>query len=427
MVEQKILEEFVSELKPEAKENNKTYSAIVSKIDKEGTVWVRVAGSDKDTPTALVGAEVKKGDAVNVEWRNNKLYIASNYSNPAAGVVRVGAVEQAAQLAHEAANNAVLDAGRAKEAADSASASAQVAQDSIKSVVQGATTVEKAVSVMQTALEAVVDYDPVMDTTKEYFWHDANGAHVLGTSGDYRADIKSTGMNIVDTSTENAVATFGTETSIKTSDGTELAHFGYDLGTSQSGTAVAPYYTFGIRESGSVVGNYSVAEGSETTASGNVSHAEGYITTANGMYSHAEGWSTIANGTNSHAEGGETTASGDSSHAEGYETIASGNFSHTQNRGTVATEASQTVIGKYNKATRSGSGTESDPYIYTDVGNYAFIIGNGTADNARSNALTVTWDGNVELALDTTAVSGTTDGDLYAAIVALGWQNDVIV
>lgn len=28
--------------------------------------------------------------------------------------------------------------------------------------------------------------------------------------------------------------------------------------------------------------------------------------------------------------------------------------------------------------------------------------------------------------LDTTAASGTTDGDLYAAIVALGWQNDVI-
>lgn len=28
--------------------------------------------------------------------------------------------------------------------------------------------------------------------------------------------------------------------------------------------------------------------------------------------------------------------------------------------------------------------------------------------------------------LDTSAASGTVDGDLYAAIVALGWQNDVI-
>lgn len=33
-------------------------------------------------------------------------------------------------------------------------------------------------------------------------------------------------------------------------------------------------------------------------------------------------------------------------------------------------------------------------------------------------------DGMLEL--DTTAPSGTVDGDLYAAIVALGWQNDVI-
>ena len=31
------------------------------------------------------------------------------------------------------------------------------------------------------------------------------------------------------------------------------------------------------------------------------------------------------------------------------------------------------------------------------------------------------------MALDTTAQAGTTDGDLYADIVALGWGSDVIV
>lgn len=30
------------------------------------------------------------------------------------------------------------------------------------------------------------------------------------------------------------------------------------------------------------------------------------------------------------------------------------------------------------------------------------------------------------ISLDTTAPAGTTDGDLYRAITALGWQNDVI-
>ena len=33
---------------------------------------------------------------------------------------------------------------------------------------------------------------------------------------------------------------------------------------------------------------------------------------------------------------------------------------------------------------------------------------------------------NLKLGLDTTAASGTTDGDLYAAIVSLGWQSEVI-
>lgn len=71
--------------------------------------------------------------------------------------------------------------------------------------------------------------------------------------------------------------------------------------------------------------------------------------------------------------------------------------------------------------------------------NHAFEIGNGgyiidfTNDEYYrdeediSDAFAVTWDGNVELALDTTASSGITDANLYDAIVALGWQDDVII
>lgn len=73
---------------------------------------------------------------------------------------------------------------------------------------------------------------------------------------------------------------------------------------------------------------------------------------------------------------------------------------------------------------------------------HAFAIGNGEYnisfnekeeeiiarnENNASNAFSVTWDGNVEMALDTTALSGTIDGDFYAAITALGWEGDVIV
>ena len=136
------------------------------------------------------------------------------------------------------------------------------------------------------------------------------------------------------------------------------------------------------------------AEGSNTQANGIDSHAEGYSTQANGLNSHAEGSGTIAGGAYSHAEGSNTQANGIDSHAEGYTSIASGNeshaegdntqaigdASHSQNLGTLAHGEAQTAIGKYN--------------INNIDDDLAFIIGNGTANNARSNAFTVDWDGN---------------------------------
>lgn len=49
--------------------------------------------------------------------------------------------------------------------------------------------------------------------------------------------------------------------------------------------------------------------------------------------------------------------------------------------GTIAKSARQTVVGEYNVA--------------DDEGKYAFIVGNGASDEARSNAFAVTWDGTM--------------------------------
>ena len=156
--------------------------------------------------------------------------------------------------------------------------------------------------------------------------------------------------------------------------------------TNLSTDLFSTYYSFGRRKEGSNIGADSIAEGVFVTASGITSHAEGTATSAIGNYSHTEG-----NG---------VSAIGDFSHAEGNATIASGHGSHTQNIGTIALEDYQTVIGKYNAATVSGQGTASSPYTYSNVGNYAFIIGNGTNNTTatRSNALTVDWNGNVNIA-----------------------------
>jgi hypothetical protein len=128
MVNDIAVQDFVNAIKEEPTDTNTTYNATVSRVDKEGVVWVNLHGSDKETPTASTSSEVKKGDSVNVNWRNNKLYIGGNYSNPSAGVTRVANVEQDAANALTAAENAEQDAARAHEAAEQAEASAEEAK-----------------------------------------------------------------------------------------------------------------------------------------------------------------------------------------------------------------------------------------------------------------------------------------------------------
>lgn len=49
---------------------------------------------------------------------------------------------------------------------------------------------------------------------------------------------------------------------------------------------------------------------------------------------------------------------------------------------------------------------------------------NATYIANHATAIGLLQDGEIDL--DTTAAAGTTDGDLYGAITALGWENDVI-
>lgn len=134
-------------------------------------------------------------------------------------------------------------------------------------------------------------------------------------------------------------------------------------------------------------GQYSHAEGVSTTAVGEGSHAEGFYTSASGKYSHAEGNQTTAQGECAHAEGAVGAAKGFGSHSEGFsclaivnyshaegrETYANGQYSHTEGWGTITTASYQHVSGTYNSTSS------------TDL----FQIGNGTADNARSNIVEV--------------------------------------
>ena len=185
-----------------------------------------------------------------------------------------------------------------------------------------------------------------------------------------------------------------------------------------NGSATGSVRTVGsaAEDANYTMGTNAVAEGSETKASGVESHAEGYQTvasnyeshaegsgtTASGIHAHAEGRLTVASGENSHAEGQNTTASEVNAHAEGAATTASGRYSHVEGMYTIANHHSQHVFGQYNIADPSAAAASAK-------GNYVEIVGNGTANNARSNARTLDWDGNETLSGTLTLKKGSAD------------------
>jgi hypothetical protein len=115
------------------------------------------------------------------------------------------------------------------------------------------------------------------------------------------------------------------------------------------------------------------------------------------------------------------SASGDYSVAMGYGTAANSTVSSAMGNGTIANGIAQSVRGRYN--------VEDDVTILPYGGAYADIVGNGTSNSNRSNAYALTWYGDAHYALDTRNVSAAPADDraLYAAIVALGWESEVIV
>ena len=142
-------------------------------------------------------------------------------------------------------------------------------------------------------------------------------------------------------------------------------------------------------------GDYSHAEGYSTSASGNYSHSEGYYTEATGFYSHAEGFYTDATNNYSHAEGHYTESSNYASHAEGYYTKASGLYSHSEGYYTIAASNHSHAEGSHTIASSDYQHVEGKYNIKDANSKYAHIIGNGTSDSDRSNALTVDWNGTI--------------------------------
>lgn len=225
-----VIQEFMESIKTDPEKKQQVYSAIVSRIDPEGTIWVFVAGSNKETPTASTSASVKSGDVVNVMWQNNKLYIAGNYTDPSSGITRVRQVEQAANTAREAANNAVADAGRARAAAEEAETTANsvrgiavdaqtnagIAKTAADKAVKDLSQVENVVGVVNWIAEhgtMTSQAGETFDSSKVYFVVDPDGDYHIGSThysvvqNPVAEDIDSYYLLSIDESVQNYVTT----------------------------------------------------------------------------------------------------------------------------------------------------------------------------------------------------------------------------
>lgn len=153
--------------------------------------------------------------------------------------------------------------------------------------------------------------------------------------------------------------------------------FDFGTGTTFSSTYSNPAFNFGSNNR--VKGENAAAFGLECKADGNWSFATGDVVSATGAAAFACGEMTTASGNCSLVTGSYNKAIGYYSLAGGYHSTASGYRSIAFGNYVGAQGANQLVIGKYN-------------LLMDDE--MAFIIGNGTSNNDRNNALEIDTDGN---------------------------------
>lgn len=250
----------------------------------------------------------------------------------------------------------------------------------------------------------------IADSTAQYFWFTSSGtdtgAHISEvTKAQFIASpsggnllARSNGIAVRDGLTELAsfsasgvdinnggasVANFGTTARVGKADtrhvevnddglqvyagsSTVMANIGYGSTNTGSGMGNAPYFTLGIRGSGSTIGNRSFAMGSNTIASGTYSFVGGTTVSESGSTTFSRA----------------STASGDFSFAFGAGCLASDTNTAAFGTATTARWRNQFVVGKYNEPTSisTSSGAEHD----------IFTVGNGGSDSSRKTTFAVT-------------------------------------
>lgn len=269
----------------------------------------------------------------------------------------------------------VAEIQNAKEAANTAADAANAAATSAKEDVKNAlsvvdTVIKEAKSATNGARYAEADAVATANTIKK-----------AAEAGDFNGKDGTTPVRGVDYWTDEDKDEIGVERG--TGSGSVQMRNTNSITAPAGGSTVHPEPE-STTDAPNATGVGAFAIGGGTVASGDASSAEGVLSTASATASHAEGAGVAATGDASHAEGFYTEAGGAYSHAEGYGTVAAGAASHAGGFINKTSAPYSTVIGKYGE-------------ILGADDTRLFVVGNGTAEEKRSNAFEVDADGTGKL------------------------------
>lgn len=204
-------------------------------------------------------------------------------SAEAAGIAAEDAKSKA-DIASAAAESAVADAETARQAAvraqgdaDDAKTSAAAADAAAKKAVEDTVVIGQNLSAAQAALD---ELGGKVEDKENYFYHDGNGAHVVGKKGsEWSANITADQFNVKKLDRSLPTMVVG-------SNGLEIHGLqrGSDVLTtnvakiyaSSGATDIAPYYDFGIRRDDVNLGEWSLCSGDNEIIDGNYSAAFGH-------------------------------------------------------------------------------------------------------------------------------------------------------
>ena len=248
------------------RESSKTVGTV-SRIDKDGSVWVRLAGSTTDTPCRTVTVASKPGDTVEVEVGGGSARVTGNVSTPSTD-------DETADRAISHASRAMGDAARAYEAANDAQASADAAA---VAAVDAQNSADDAAEAAQTAWDHADDANTAAQTA----WNHADDANTAAIAAQGSAATANTAANGALTQlgvVENVVGALdwiSEHASYAATQDTTVVPGKFYYTRSGSGTSQNPYvYTYVSNPSGnpSQQGYYEVASIDEAVSNYVSSH-----------------------------------------------------------------------------------------------------------------------------------------------------------